>query len=310
MASNQDFVNWVAPYAMQTMRETQVLASLTIAQACLESGYGASDLTKSANNFFGIKGSGDAGSVSYPTTEYVNGAPVKVNANFAKYSSPKQCFDRRAALFQNGVSWDANKYRNLIGETDFVRACQLVQRDGYATDPEYSNKLIAIGQAYNLVQYDQQVLHEQSIPQPAQAAYQALTSSGVIPAGANPNHPMTAADAWILAHNLLKTVTVKPGDSLSGILGTSSPEVVNEVARENGISDPNKIYVGEQIKLSADGAPAPAPAAPAPVVHIVKSGETLSGILGTSNPARINEVCAKNGIKNANLIYVGQKITL
>jgi LysM repeat protein len=307
MASNQDFVNWVAPYAMQTMRETQVLASLTIAQACLESGYGASDLSKQANNFFGIKGSGDAGSVSYPTTEFVNGVEEKVTASFAKFSTPKQCFDRRAGLFQNGVSWDANKYRNLIGETDFLKACRLVQLDGYATDPAYATKLISIGQEYNLTQYDAQVLHEQSIPVGAQGAYQALSQAGIVPQGSDPNKPMTSADAWILAHNLLKTVTVQSGDSLSGILGTSNPEIINEVAKENGISDPNKIFVGEQIKLSADSAPAPAPT---PVVHIVKAGETLSGILGTSNPAKIQEVCNKNGIKNPNLIYVGQKIEL
>ena len=54
-----NFINRIAPMAVRDMQNTRVLASLTIAQAILESGWGESRLAQQANNLFGIKvGSG------------------------------------------------------------------------------------------------------------------------------------------------------------------------------------------------------------------------------------------------------------
>jgi LysM repeat protein len=274
MASNQDFINQVAPFAVQTMRETKVLASLTIAQACLETGYGVSRLSSEYNNFFGIKGSGDAGSVTLPTTEYKNGQPVKVDASFAKYSTPKGSFDRRAQLFLNGVSWDKNKYRNLIGVTDYRLACRLIQKDGYATDPAYADKLIKIIETYNLGSYDKQALTPPPVHKEEKGVY-----------------------------------IVKAGDSLSKILGTSDPQKIHDVAQRNGIADPNRIFIDQKIYL--DAVPAShVTAAAAPKTYIVKSGDTLSEILGTNDPDRIHEVCQKNGIHDPSKIFIGQHIQL
>ncbi|MNJ49688.1 glucosaminidase domain-containing protein [Paenibacillus bouchesdurhonensis] len=69
---DSDFIAKIAAYAVADMQDTFIPASLTIAQAALESAWGASGLTSKANNLFGIKGTGPAGSVTMPTTEYVN----------------------------------------------------------------------------------------------------------------------------------------------------------------------------------------------------------------------------------------------
>jgi flagellum-specific peptidoglycan hydrolase FlgJ len=156
MTVQEDFISKTVEDAKKIQREYNVLPSLTLAQAILESDWGRSALSAEHNNFFGIKGSGDAGSVTLPTTEYENGKAVKVDAAFAKYSSPYECFKRRALLFVNGVSWDKNKYRNLLGVMDYKLACRLIQKDGYATDPSYANKLIGIIESWKLYQYDQQ----------------------------------------------------------------------------------------------------------------------------------------------------------
>ncbi len=73
-----EFIAKIAPFAVEDMRRSKVPASFTISQAALESGWGNSGLTVKANNLFGIKGSGPAGSITVQTTEYVNGRAIKV----------------------------------------------------------------------------------------------------------------------------------------------------------------------------------------------------------------------------------------
>ena len=51
----ENFINRIAPMAVEDMKQTRVLASLTIAQAILESGWGESKLAREGNNLFGIK---------------------------------------------------------------------------------------------------------------------------------------------------------------------------------------------------------------------------------------------------------------
>lgn len=57
MASSE-FITRIASFAVADMQRSRIAASLTIAQAALESGWGTSGLTQKANNLFGIKGSG------------------------------------------------------------------------------------------------------------------------------------------------------------------------------------------------------------------------------------------------------------
>ena len=73
----------------------------------------------------------------------------------------------------------------------------------------------------------------------------------------------------------------------------------------NGIKDANLIYVGQKIKIPGK-ASAPAPSG---VVYTVKSGDTLSGIAKKYNTT-VAKLVSANNIKNANLIYAGQKIKI
>lgn len=147
------FIAKLAPYAVEDMRKTQIAASLTIAQACLESADGNSGLTGKANNLFGIKGSGPAGSITLPTTEYINGRAVRVNAAFRAYHHWGESVADHSALIRNGVSWNRNLYRRVIGVPGRQAAVEIAAA-GYATDPRYADKLLAIMQANHLERYD------------------------------------------------------------------------------------------------------------------------------------------------------------
>lgn len=147
--TNQEFLDKLGPMARKDMRETGILASLTMAQGILESGWGQSGLTKKANNLFGIKGSYNGQSYECNTFEYINGKRVETKAKFRKYPSWQESVADHSSLFLR-----LDRYANLRGETDYKNACWKVQEDGYATAPNYAESLIRLIEQYNLTQYD------------------------------------------------------------------------------------------------------------------------------------------------------------
>ena len=144
-----EFVDFIAPYAQASERETGIPASVTIAQAALETGWGKS-ARKAANNLFGIKGRGDAGSVKLWTREYVRGRWVRVRANFAAYSSFRESVLAHGRLISERPLY-ANAMRHTNDPEAFARARQ---RAGYATDPAYASKLMSIIRRRDLTRFD------------------------------------------------------------------------------------------------------------------------------------------------------------
>jgi Muramidase (flagellum-specific) len=143
------FIDKIKDAAVSEMNKHNVLASLTIAQAILESGWGESYLTKNANNLFGIKRNGYADYIEIDTVEYINGNRTTIVAEFRKYASWNDSIsDHTLFLLSN------SRYSNIIGNRDYKTVCQLIQQDGYATDPSYSSKLINIIEHYSLNNYD------------------------------------------------------------------------------------------------------------------------------------------------------------
>lgn len=143
-----DFIARIAPTAVQNWHEDGVAASLTIAQAALESNWGRSGLAVQANNLFGIKGTGPAGSVMMPTTEYRGGVAVRENAPFRKYSSWNESIADHTRLLTK------TRYAGVLHKTG-QEAARAVARAGYATDPRYADKLIEMMDKYDLYRFDQ-----------------------------------------------------------------------------------------------------------------------------------------------------------
>ncbi|MED4727212.1 glucosaminidase domain-containing protein [Aneurinibacillus migulanus] len=148
--TQNEFIEAIGQAAQTDMKRTGILASLTVAQACLESNWGNSGLAIKGKNLFGVKGKGPAGSITMPTYEWERGQKIKINAAFRKYNTWAESIADRSALFLR-----LPRYKNLIGEKDYKRACQKVQQDGYATDPQYATKLISMIEKYKLYRFDQ-----------------------------------------------------------------------------------------------------------------------------------------------------------
>jgi LysM repeat protein len=106
---------------------------------------------------------------------------------------------------------------------------------------------------------------------------------------------------------------VRPGDTL-GTIAARYRVSATAIARANGISNPNRIYIGQRLVIpGASGstgqpaAPNPPSQAPAGGTYIVRAGDTLGRIAaryGTS----VQNLMRLNGLTNPNLIWVGQRL--
>jgi len=148
--TNKEFVKQIYLAAKKDELKTGVFASITTAQAILESAYGRSVPTdietgQYSYNLFGIKGTGPAGSVKVWTTEYVNGNKTRVIDKFKAYSSfEESIFDHSSFLIKN------KRYKSLFELNSSEEWANGLQKAGYATDPKYAEKLMKIMKYWNL----------------------------------------------------------------------------------------------------------------------------------------------------------------
>jgi hypothetical protein len=150
------FINSVKGQAIADMKKFGVLASLTIAQAILESGWGESGLTKKANNLFGIKAgtSWTGDKVVMSTQEFEGGRYITIDAAFRKYPSWADSISDHTKLLTG------KRYANLLWSKDYKTVCSLIQADGYATSPTYAQKLIKLIEQYKLYEFDQEISYK------------------------------------------------------------------------------------------------------------------------------------------------------
>lgn len=148
------FIAGVGQAAKETSGLTGVPASVTLAQAILESDWGTSLLTRQANNYFGIKASGgigNNGAVWMRTMEYdVAANPYYIQSPFRAYTDMAASVTDHADLFHRLPRYAAA----LQASNDPNEFARRIQAAGYSTDPSYADKLIALMQKYNLYQFD------------------------------------------------------------------------------------------------------------------------------------------------------------
>lgn len=153
--TNSKFIKKIASAAKSYYKKYKILPSLTIAQAILESGWGRSGLAKECHNYFGMKWIKGCGCKykTYETLEQrADGSYYKVQAKFRKYSSLKKGIKGYYEFLKY------ERYKNLIGVTDYKKAARLIKEDGWATSLSYTQSLISIIEYNKLYKYDNEAL--------------------------------------------------------------------------------------------------------------------------------------------------------
>lgn len=155
--SQQDeFLAMAGPMAQKAASEYGLYASVMLAQAILESGWGQSDLALDANNLFGIKGDYNGAYVSMPTSEWsADQGWYSIYANFRKYPSYYESFLDNGDKLRNGITGAHEFYSGTWKEnTSSYEDATAWLKGRYATAPNYASALNNIIKTYNLTQYD------------------------------------------------------------------------------------------------------------------------------------------------------------
>ena len=142
----EGFVQRLLPHAQAASATTGIPARFMLGQAALETGWGKAEIRgadgQNSHNLFGIKAgaSWKGRTVDIVTTEYVNGKPQKQVDTFRAYDSYADSFRDYANLLRGNA-----RYQNVIAQgRDAAGFAQGLQNAGYATDPNYAQKLMSV----------------------------------------------------------------------------------------------------------------------------------------------------------------------
>lgn len=219
------FFNNLAPLVvneyLRRKGQKRLYPSTVLAMAALESGYNLN-----ATTLFGIKGEG----VVLDTTEYINGESINIKDSFKIYSSHAEAIQGLYDLMQ----WA--HYDKATSAVDYEEECRMVQACGYATDPNYADKLISIINSYQLTMFNNTEEFEiNNEPQEEE------------PQEEEPQEEKTNNNIY----------TVQSGDTLWSIVSdyygyyndTDIANKINELVEYNHIADANVIYPNQEITM-------------------------------------------------------------
>ena len=146
-----DFIALIGPAAQASAKASGVPASVTVAQAALESAWGESKLARFGHNLFGVKAdkawTGEI--LTMQTREFQAGKWVVVPALWRKYADWLACIDDHAAFLRRN-----KRYTVAFAATSAESFARALQTAGYATDPDYGNKLVAVMRSHKLAALD------------------------------------------------------------------------------------------------------------------------------------------------------------
>lgn len=234
------FITEIATYAQPIAQANDLYASVMIAQAVVESGWGSSALSQAPYyNLFGIKGSYQGQTVYMDTLEFLNNQWVNKKEPFRQYPSFAESFNDNAYVlrntsFGNGYYYAGTWKSNTRSYTD-ATAC-LTGR--YATDPGYASKLNNIITTYRLTQYD--------TPASGNAGGGATTggnntgSTGSTSGSSNSGNTNSGSATST-------TYTVQSGDSVWGI-SNKFGITMDQLIQWNNIQN-NFIYPGQKLTI-------------------------------------------------------------
>ena len=197
--------------------EYRLYPSTVLAMAALESGYNLN-----AETLFGIKGEGQV----LDTTEYIDGKYVNVKDSFKLYPSISASVQGLYDLMQ------IERYHPACECVEWEEECRQIQKCGYATDPEYSDKLISIINSYQLTMFnslDNMLVNEKETPKNTVQNESEEITEYTVQSGDN---------LWNI---------VKDFYNLTDNSGIATK--VGEIATYNNIENPSIIYAGQILKM-------------------------------------------------------------
>jgi len=283
----QKYIELYKDLAIEEMNRTGIPASITLAQALLESSNGNSKLATQAKNHFGIKcHSSWKGKKIYKDDDKKHECFRKykhVLASYKDHSDFLTRYNRYAFLFQ---------YKT----TDYKKWAKGLKKAGYATNPAYATRLIKLIERYKLNKYDQGNLIADN-PSPKKKKRK-------IKHNYSKEEYAISLGRKIYKNNRIKYIIAKSKDTYSK-LSKEFEMLPWEIYKYNDVKKGDDLTKGTIVYLQ----PKRNKAAKNNDYHIVKKGESLHSI-SQKYGIKLRKLLKKNRLKENATIHVGDKLWL
>ena len=302
------FLRNIIPAAQNVARGKDIYASVMIAQAALESGWGTSALSKAPNhNLFGVKGSYNGQSVNMQTLEDSGGQNYySIQANFRKYPSYQESLEDYADKIVNGISGAPLFYSGAWkSKTNSYKDATAYLTGRYATDTAYGSKLNRIIEQFGLTKYDT----ETAVNMAEEIANSQTTESNgdgyTVVSGdslyAIARKTGTSIQDLLSLNGLNLNSIIHPGQ----VLALSSKSATTETKQEESASKEEKANeetTNEETSTSTKQSSSSG-------TYTVVSGDGLYAIARKTGTS-IDDLLSLNGLSLTSTIYPGQVLTL
>ena len=302
------FLRNIIPAAQNVARGKDIYASVMIAQAALESGWGTSALSKAPNhNLFGVKGSYNGQSVNMQTLEDSGGQNYySIQADFRKYPSYQESLEDYADKIVNGISGAPLFYSGAWkSKTNSYQDATAYLTGRYATDTAYGAKLNRIIEQFGLTKYDTETAVNMA---EEIASNETSTTSGnsyTVVSGdslyAIARKTGTSIQDLLSLNGLNLNSIIHPGQ----VLALSSKSATTETKQEESVSKEEKANeetTNEETSTSTKRSSSSG-------TYTVVSGDGLYAIARKTGTS-IDDLLSLNGLSLNSTIYPGQVLTL
>ena len=275
----QQYIDQYKDIAIEEMRRWKIPASITLAQGLFESGAGQSELARKGNNHFGIKCNGWDGRKVYHDDDARNEC-------FRAYNSVFESYEDHSRFLVNG-----QRYRSLFNlkSTDYKGWARGLKAAGYATNPQYADKLIELIQLYKLYEYDK-----------------AKTADRFMVEHTKDHNVGGAALHPIKIFNKNYYLVARRGDTFKSI-GEEVNISYRKIAKYNERSKNDRLTEGEVIWLKKKQKKAPKDYKDR--LHYVRQGESMYSI-AQSYGIRLKSLYKMNHMSPDDDLHIGQGLKL
>lgn len=265
--------------AIEQMERYHIPASITLAQGVFESNAGRSRLATVGNNHFGIKCHGWAG-------RSINADDDLNNECFRAYNNAKESYEDHSKFLRNN-----QRYARLfqLSDNDYRGWAYGLKACGYATNPNYANKLIGIIELYQLYQYDNAKGYDRFMADRYNARHHQLSPTGY--------HPIKRC-------NKNYYVVAKTGDTFKTI-GKETGVSWRKLGKYNERDKHDQLQAGDIIFLMKKQKKADKAFKKKP--HVVKAGESMYSIAQLYG-IRVKNLYKMNHMSYDDSIVVGQQL--
>jgi LysM repeat protein len=251
--TRQEYIKAYKDLAIIEMQRSGIPASITMAQACLESGDGNGALARKANNHFGIKCHDDWNGKT------IHHDDDEKHECFRKYKTVYDSYHDHSDYLMSQSRYD---FLFELDPEDYRGWAKGLKKAGYATDPSYAQALIKIIEENALFNLDREVVAEQT---KAPQHKKDLTDANKVNLGRT-----------VFERNRIRYICARKGDSFE-TLTAELGKLPWELPRYNDLPVSAKIDSGQVIFIQ----PKRNSAAPGYKTHTVRQGETMYSISQT-----------------------------